>query len=183
MNEKQTKENEMNCENNKIKNESIIKKVFRIINRVLIIAMIIITSIIAIRALVYKKDDVFGYRFFIIMSGSMEPTIDVADIVITKETKDDLQEGDIIAFQDSNIVTVHRIVDINTEEEETSYQTKGDNNNTVDSERVKLSEVKGKFVFKISKLGKLILLINSHILIFITIIVFIIIIIVARRLI
>lgn len=176
------KDSEKKHENDKIKSESIIKKVFKIIGRVLIWSMIIVTIIIFIRAFVYKKYDVLGYRFFIIMSGSMEPTIDTTDVVITKEQNGDLQNGDIIAFQNSNAVTVHRIVDIVIEDEEVLYQTKGDNNNTVDLKKVKLSEVKGKVVFKISKLGKAILFINSHIVIFVSIIAFIIIIILVRRL-
>lgn len=193
MSEKQAKDKDINfendkiennkIENDKIKNESIIKKAFRIIGRVLIWAMIIITIIVFIRAFVYKQYDFLGYRFFIIMSGSMEPTIDTTDVVITKQQKDNLQNGDIIAFQNSKAVTVHRIVDIYTEGEEISYQTKGDNNNIVDSKKVKLSEVKGKVVFKIPKIGKVILFINSYIVIFVSIIAFIIIIILVRRLI
>lgn len=182
MSEKITKDNEKKCDNDKVKNESIIKRIFRIIGRVIILAMIIVTIIIFIRAFVYKKYDVLGYRFFIIMSGSMEPTIDTTDVVITKEQKDNLQNGDIIAFQNYKTVTVHRIVDIVTEGEELSYQTKGDNNNTVDSKKVKLSEVKGKVVFQIPKIGKMILFINSHIVIFVSIIALIIIVILVRRL-
>lgn len=183
MSEKYEKSNDKNCENDKIKSESIIKRIFRIIGRLLIWTMIILTIIIFIRAFVFKKYDVLGYRFFIIMSGSMEPTIDTTDVVITKEQKDNFQKGDIIAFQNSKSVTVHRIVEIYVEGEEISYQTKGDNNNTVDSKSVKLSEVKGKVVFKIPKIGKVILFINSHIVIFVSIIALIIIIILIRRLI
>lgn len=180
MKEIETKDNKENCKN--IKNEGTIKKISKIIGTVLIWLIIISTIIIFIRAFVYKKYDVFGYRFFIIMSGSMEPTIYTSDVVITKEQKANLQNGDIIAFQNSKAVIVHRIVNILEENEEVLYQTKGDNNNTVDSKKVKLSEVKGKVVFKISKFGKVILFINSHIVIFVSVIALIIIIIIVRRL-
>ena len=184
MNRNYEKDSDTACENNeKIKKESTIKKIFRIIGKVLIWLMIIFTVIIFVRAFVYKKYDVFGYRFFIIMSGSMEPTIDTSDVVITKEQKDNFQNGDIIAFQNSKAVTVHRIVDISKEDEVTLYQTKGDNNNTVDLKKVKQSEVKGKVVYKLPKVGKAILFINSHIVIFVSIIALIIIIILVRRLI
>lgn len=182
MDEKYEENNDKNCENKKTKSESVIKKLFRITSRVLVLLMIIVTIIISVRAFVYKKYDFFGYRFFIIMSGSMEPTIDPTDVVITKEQKGNLQKGDIIAFQDSKTVTVHRITDIYEEGEKISYQTKGDNNNTVDQKEVKQSEIKGKVVFKIPKLGKAVLFINSHVVIFVSIIVFIIIIILVRRL-
>ena len=117
------------------------------------------------------------------MSGSMEPTINTTDVVITKEQSQDFEKGDIIAFQNSKAVTVHRIVDISKEDEVTLYQTKGDNNNTADFKKVKQSEVKGKVVYKIPGIGKAILFINSHIVIFVSIIALIIIIILVRRLI
>lgn len=181
MSEKYTEDNK-GYENENLKSKSVIKKIFGIIGRVLIWVMIILTIIIFIRAFIYKKYDVLGYRFFIIMSGSMEPTIDTSDVVITKEQKDNFQNGDIIAFQNSKAVTVHRIVDISKEDEVTLYQTKGDNNNTVDLKKVKQSEVKGKVVYKLPKVGKAILFINSHIVIFVSIIAFIIIVVLVRRL-
>lgn len=183
MSEKCEEKSNETCKNNKLEKENIIKKIFRIIGKILIWLMIIFTVIIFIRAFIYKKYDVFGYRFFIIMSGSMEPTINTTDVVITKEQTDNFQNGDIIAFQNSKAVTVHRIVDISKEDEVVLYQTKGDNNNTVDSKKVKQSEVKGKVVYTIPKIGNAILFINSHIIIFVSIIAFIIIIVLVRRLI
>lgn len=182
MSEKYTEDNKA-YENENLKSKSVIKKIFGIIGKVLIWVMIILTIIIFIRAFIYKKYDVLGYRFFIIMSGSMEPTIGTTDVVITKEQKNNLENGDIIAFQNSKAVTVHRIVDISNQDGELLYQTKGDNNNTVDSKKVKQSEVKGKVVYKVPKIGKAILFINSHIVIFVSIIALIIIIILVRRLI
>lgn len=174
--------NDKNCESDKTNIGSIIKKSFGIISRILVLLMIIVTLITAVRAFVYRKYDFLGYRLFIIMSGSMEPNINVADVVITKEPKKDLQKGDIIAFQNSKTVTVHRIVDVYQEEDKVLYQTKGDNNNTADEKKVKLSEVKGEVVFKIPKLGKVLLFISSHIVIFVSILVLIIIMILVRRL-
>lgn len=174
------KNQEDNCESF---SESKIRVFFRIIVKTFIWAMLIIVISIAIRALVFKKYDVLGYRAFIVMSGSMESTINTTDIVITKQQQDNFKIGDIIAFQDNSVVTVHRIVDISTNGEEVLYETKGDNNNTADQKKVKSSEIKGKVVYRISKMGKVILFIHSHILIFIFIIVLIIIGIIVRRLI
>lgn len=163
--------------------ESKIKMIFRIIGKALIWVMTIIAIIILIRAVVFKKYDVLGYRAFIVMLGSMEPTINTTDVVITKAQEDNFKIGDIIAFQDTNVVTVHRIVDISTDGEEVLYQTKGDNNNTIDQKKVKPSEIKGRIVYKITKLGKVLLFIHSHIIIFIFSIALIIITIIVRRLI
>ncbi|HBC84322.1 MAG TPA: hypothetical protein DCZ30_02430, partial [Clostridiales bacterium] len=99
MSEKYTEDNNKCRENEKLKSKNVMKKIFGIIGKVLIWVMLILTIIIFIRAFIYKKYDVLGYRFFIIMSGSMEPTIDTSDVVITKEQNDNFQNGDIIAFQ------------------------------------------------------------------------------------
>lgn len=173
------KENTDDKENAK----STLRVTLSIISKILILAIIIALVIILVRVVVLKKHDVFGYRFYIIMSGSMEPTINVGDAVITKELDRNLQEEDIIAFQKSGSITVHRIVEIYTENEKTLYRTKGDNNNTIDAEKIELSEIKGKVVYTIPKVGNVILFLKSHVIIFVYILAFIIIIILVRRLI
>lgn len=169
-------------QDDKTRNKSTLKKVLSIIGKLLIWAIIIISVTILVRVLVLKKYDILGYRFYIIMSGSMEPTINTRDGIITKEIKEEPQKGDIIAFENSKSVTVHRIVAIDNENGETLYQTKGDNNNTVDATKVKLSEIKGKVVFTIPNIGDVVLFVKSHIIIFVYIIAFIIIVLLVRRL-
>ena len=58
-----------------------------------------------------SKTEVFGHRIYVIMSGSMEPTIKVKDLIIT-EKADNVQVGDIIAFEDNGHITVHRVIKI-----------------------------------------------------------------------
>lgn len=175
---------EKNQEDNyKSSRESKIKKILRIIGKAFIWVIAIIAIAVCIRAFVFKKYDVLGYRAFIVMSGSMEPTINITDIVITKEQEDNFKIGDIIAFQENRVVTVHRIVDISTDGKEVLYQTKGDNNNAPDQKKVKSTEIKGRLVHKVPKMGKVILFIHSHIILFVFSIAVIIIIIIIRRLI
>lgn len=174
------KNQEDNCKSSR---ESKIKIIFRMIGKAFIWAMAIIAIVICVRAVVFKKYDILGYRAFIVMSGSMEPTINTTDIVITKEQQENLRIGDIIAFQDNKVVTVHRIEGVSTDGEEVLYQTKGDNNNTIDQNQIKPSDIKGRVVYRIAKLGKVILFIHSHIIIFIFSIALIISVIIVRRMI
>ena len=195
MEEKDTKENSQNIKtiddqekkendnNQPIKKKSIISKIFKIIGKIIIWLTIILLIIILIRALVFKKYDVFGYRFYLIMSGSMEPTIHVSDAVITKEIENP-QDGDVIAFQYEGATTVHRIVKTYTEKDEKLYQTKGDNNNTVDKGLVNKSQIKGKVVAKIPNVGDAIIILQKNIVIILILIIGVIIIIaLVRRLI
>ena len=83
----------------------------------------------------------FGYTFFQVITGSMEPTIMTKDIVIEKIT-DDVHVNDIITFKmDDNYVT-HRII----QKEGSTIITRGDNNNA-DDKPIEKSEVVGKVVF------------------------------------
>ena len=137
-------------ENNKAK----LKNIANIILKTISILIIIFLIITIIRSLVFKKTDIFGYRVYLIMSGSMEQEISVEDAILVRETNQ-LLKGDIIAFQNGNSVTVHRIVNIKTEGNKKLYQTKGDNNNIEDSNLVEQNQIKGKYVMKISGLGKI----------------------------
>lgn len=176
------KQNEENISLNEKKSKSKLRKILGIITNAILIATIILVIVIAIRALVFKKSDVFGYGLYIIMSGSMESTISTGDVVITKKYNKDLQKGDIIAFQTSNVVTVHRIVEIYEENGKKLYETKGDNNNTVDAKKITISEVKGEVVCTIPKIGNIILFLKSHLIILVYIVAFIIIVYLIRRL-
>lgn len=169
-NENDNIENTASTVNSTKKQKNIILRTLGIIGKTLGIAIIIFAVVILVRALVLKKYDVFGYRFYLIMSGSMEPTINVGDAVITKEISEP-QIGDVIAFEVSNSTTVHRIVKTYTEENNKLYQTKGDNNNAEDRTLLNKEQIKGKVVFKLPKVGDAILFLQKNIVIILILIV------------
>lgn len=109
---------------------------------------------------------IFGYKPFIVLSGSMETEIYKGDLVIVKNIDvNKLKENDIIAFSDEdNYVVTHRIINIVKKENgEVEFITKGDNNNTQDSGTVKLKDVEGIYVKKISGFGNVILIMQKPI--------------------
>ena len=70
----------------------------------------------------------------------------------------ELYKGDVIAFRDDkDYVVTHRIVDVTIKNGKEEFITKGDNNNKNDTGTVKNSRIEGKYVFKISKLGDVLL--------------------------
>lgn len=155
--------------NTKIRKGTTLRKILRILDTILTTAIIIITVIILVRAFVFKKYDILGYRFYIIMSGSMEPEINVADAVITKQPHE-LNVGDVIAFQHTpKTTTVHRIIEIQEENGEKLYKTKGDNNNTPDKKIVKNENIRGVVVQTVPKVGNVITFLKSHLIIVILI--------------
>ncbi|MBR3324690.1 MAG: signal peptidase I [Clostridia bacterium] len=100
--------------------------------------------------------NILGYRAYMVMTGSMEPNYNIGDLIIIRETSiQDLKVGDVINYvlDNKKDTVTHRISDIIVENGETLYQTKGDNNNSVDNELVHPNQIQGTLVFKISKLG------------------------------
>lgn len=142
-----------------------LKKALTVVFIIILLCILLINISIIIQT---KKSDnmvpsVFGYKPFVVLSGSMESNIKVGDLVIVKEVDtNSLQKGDIIAFKDSeNVVTTHRIVEVLKENNKLCFITKGDANNTNDDGVVYESQIEGKYQFRIGKLGNAILFIQE----------------------
>ena len=103
-----------------------------------------------------------GYKNFIILSGSMEDTLNVGDIIFTKE-KSEIKNGDIISYREEQAVITHRVIDIIEQNRKTFYKTKGDANKSIDKELVSPDEIEGIYCFKIPKIGIVIVLLQSKI--------------------
>ena len=102
-----------------------------------------------------KTPDFLGLKNYIIVSGSMEPTIHVGDEIFVKEvSQDKIKVNDIISFQDGDTITTHRIVKMEDINGTTRYTTKGDNNHAEDKEKVIYSQIEGVYQFKINGFGK-----------------------------
>lgn len=104
-----------------------------------------------------KVPNVFGYKPFIVLSGSMEGKIHKGDLIVTKIVEPTtLKINDIIAFRDAeNTVTTHRIIDIVESNGATKFITKGDNNSTQDRNLVSLEDVEGIYVTRIAGFGSM----------------------------
>jgi signal peptidase len=99
----------------------------------------------------------FGYlgvQPTVVSSGSMSPTLEVGDIaIIQKVDTATIKTGDIIQFYKDNATILHRVVRIDTSEGKTLIVTKGDANKDPDAIPVPATDVLGKSVFTIPKLG------------------------------
>lgn len=87
----------------------------------------------------------FGWKPFIVLSGSMETQISAGDIVVVKEIDtNELKKGDIIAFKDGNIVITHRIDEVTEIDGKTQYITKGDSRRLYSISYVLIEQVEGE---------------------------------------
>lgn len=89
----------------------------------------------------------FGIGASVVMSSSMEPALHVNDLVFV-HAQDSYEQGDVVVYQDGNMLVIHRIIAI----EDATVTTQGDANDAAD-EPVLLEQIKGKMAFRIPFIG------------------------------
>lgn len=113
-------------------------------------------GLVALTLLVSAFPVTGNYKFKIVRSGSMEPSIKTGSIVMIKPL-DNYKTGDVITFGGNSAKSkdpiTHRIVDMRVESGNLLYITKGDANEEADSKEVKPKEVLGKVLFDVPYLG------------------------------
>lgn len=169
--ETDNKDKRFNVKHYKVRFEKKRENPIRFVVNVLSYSVFIFLMLIGITLLIYVADiklreakgDLTPPKFnaYVVLTGSMLPTIEVKDIVITKKVSDDkLKVGDIITFLSpdqrfNGISITHRIVERYFDEKENKYyyKTQGDNNNISDDALVSNDNITGKVILKIPKLG------------------------------
>ncbi|HEX6459363.1 MAG TPA: signal peptidase I [Thermoleophilaceae bacterium] len=98
-----------------------------------------------------------GMRSFTVMSGSMEPTIHVGDVVIDRKISPlSARPGDVVTFSDptgrKRLIT-HRIRSLHVHGNTVQVVTKGDANNAVERWSVPANGRIGRVELRVWKLG------------------------------
>lgn len=129
---------------------------FSIVLTIFTTVLVIFNIYMCYKKIVLDEDivKIFGYSGLVIVSGSMEPTLDIDDLIIIKE--ETYKEQDIVTFKDGKSFVTHRIIKI----EDDLVYTKGDNNNAQDRP-ISKSQIEGKVIYKINGFGRIISLISS----------------------
>lgn len=107
-----------------------------------------------------SNKSLFGYRYYTVLTPSMEPEYGVGDLVIVKLTKaDDINVGDVITFnpsQDSEAYLTHRVAEKLPDYQGsgvTCFRTKGDLNESIDAFLIDEARVIGVVKAGVPKLG------------------------------
>lgn len=125
-----------------------------LLKQIILYFFICILIFISYSKFILKNDviKIFGIATFVVLTGSMEPTIQPGEMIIIKET-DNYKSNDIITYrEDKNFLVTHRIIRVNEE----GIVTKGDNNNIEDKE-IKKEQILGKVIFQSKLFGFFIL--------------------------
>lgn len=88
---------------------------------------------------------VFGVKPAVVLSGSMDPAIQVGDLIFVESCDpSSLQEGDVVCYLSSGKAITHRIVGVTSGEDgQPRLVTKGDANNAEDRLAVSFDQVQG----------------------------------------
>ena len=126
-----------------------VNKFFQIVFDLILIALLFLVifsvfNIISIKK--YNKNNL-GFAIFEVVSGSMEPTINVKDFIVVKSS-DKIEVNDIVTYKEENNFITHRVTKI---EGDVLY-TKGDANNSEDN-KISRDDLIGKVIFTIPKVG------------------------------
>lgn len=100
----------------------------------------------------------FGIHRYIVVSGSMEPSLYAGDIVFVNSNVEfeNVKIGDVIIFQYEGKNIIHRVVDEAWIETERFLKTKGDNNKSADGYLTTEENFCGVAIGQIPKIGFLI---------------------------
>lgn len=137
------------------------KKIIRIITTPVVALILLLAIYTGYFKFIKKSNNIsfFGYKQYIVMTGSMQPSYNIGDLIFEKEiAKEDIKLNDVITYslENGQDTVTHRVIDIIEENGETYYQFKGDNNNSPDPDLVTYEQIQGKVIYKIDRLGSLI---------------------------
>ena len=147
------------------------QKVLEVIGDILFYVLIVCIIVAAVMFASSRTPDksLFGYRYYDVLTGSMEPAYSVGDLIFVKITDaKDINVGDAITFnpggtEDSYLT--HRVVEKLENYEGTDvtcFKTKGDANDSDDPFIIDEGRVIGVVKTRIPKLGYVILFVQTY---------------------
>ena len=127
---------------------------------IILLPILIINCTLIIKSYVNKDEvpSLAGVFPMIVLTDSMYPAIESGDLIICHTAQaEEIAVGDVISFYDpmgnGTSVVTHRVLEIQNEDGELLFITKGDNNNVEDQVPVTAEELIGIYQSRIPALG------------------------------
>lgn len=124
-----------------------VSTIFGVVLCLIFIPLIIVNLTLIIQSYTNPENlpGIFGIKPAVVLSGSMDPTIETGDLIFIKNVQNDaLKEGDVICYMNAGKAVTHRIVDITvTDSGDKQYITQGDANNAKDMQPVLEKQIQG----------------------------------------
>lgn len=136
----------------KIFQNKIVKGILRTISIIIEILILFIVTIILVQRFTNNDKAFLGLRIFNVATGSMEPSLNVGDIILSKEIDSNkIKVGDVIVYKGNKMdlngkIITHKVIEIETAENgELLFHTKGIAN-VVEDPIVKESQIYGTVI-------------------------------------
>ena len=159
---------------NKIFDNPILKMISKVISWTILTLLVLFAGLLIYNIISSKIYEIRGQKYepeialYTIISPSMEPNINVYDVVVTKKVKDfsTIKEGDVITFISTSslgegLTVTHRVKSVITTDNDIKFRTQGDNNPIPDSALASSNNVLGKVIFKIPWVGHIQFMLQS----------------------
>jgi len=138
--ENEGKESPGQRKNKKISMFSILKTIWKVIEKIILIAILFVSITIVTQRVSNNEKSFLGFRIFKVETGSMVPKYQVGDVILIKETNiNKIKIGDDVTYfgtsgaMKGRIVT-HQVIEIREENGKRIFQTKGIANTAKDPE-------------------------------------------------
>ena len=139
-----------------------VKKIINILSTVLLVILVAVVVFVFIARISGKSPSIFGYHVFRVSSGSMEPTLEIGDIILVKEVPaEEIHVGDIITYNGEEGDLADKVITHQVIEEPYDvggvwhFQTQGIAEGASPDPSITYDQIEGKFQTKLALLNKL----------------------------
>lgn len=137
------------------------KKILNVLTTVLLVVLVLAVLFFFVSRIMGETPSLFGNYIFRVSSDSMEPTLMVGDVILVQSADaEDIEKGDIVTYKSQSgsmygREVTHRVV---TEPEIKNgtyyYQTQGDAAGAPLDKKITYDQIQGKYVRKLTLIGK-----------------------------
>ncbi len=154
------------------------KKILSILQKVLIGLFILLMVSVLVMRLKGNNPHIFGYSLYVIISPSMEPSLEVGDVILSKKIKDysDLEVNDVVTYRGEvgsykDKIITHQIIEIIEADGHYRFKTQGTKEGAQVDPEISEDQLISKMLFEVPLLGSFMSLMNNRIVFFFVIIV------------
>ena len=150
----------------KIKENKVLNIIYKVLKGIITFVMVCLLLVIIVQKISSNNINLGGYGVYTVITGSMDPTLKVKDMILSKQVDaNTLNVDDIIVFQGTEgtmagKILTHRIIKKEVRDNTIYFVTKGDAN-VIEDKEISEKQVIAKFVTKLSFLSIISHIINN----------------------
>lgn len=143
---------------NKLKENKVLNIIYKVLKCIITFVMLCLLLVIVVQKVSSNNVNLGGYGVYTVVTGSMDPTLKVKDMILSKQVEpNSLNVGDIVVYQSiegalAGETFTHRIIHKETRDNTVYFITKGDAN-VIEDKEISEKQIMGKFVTKLTILS------------------------------